>query len=356
MRYVKLKKDKVFEFLEYLKDFGILHAPIKISEKSYDFKEIDDVKQIEFDYNRTIMPLRKFFFPPKETMFYFNKDKQELYDACDDDSSEIACAEKETFVLFGVHSCDIVGVRIMDSRFLDENPDPYYHKRRKRSIIVGLSCIPDEYCFCNVRGTDYVDTGFDLFLHDIDDGYLIRVGSVTGHEIIDNKNSLFTEVMDDDITKMTIKEKIFNDSFKIDTNLDSLRYYMESRRDISPMWMRESEKCLGCGNCTLTCPTCRCYDVKDLPNLDRNTGERIRFWDSCQFISHGLVAGDHNFRGEKIDRFKNRYMCKNAYCEDLTTAYCVGCGRCSAYCPAGIDFLSNQLELMGINLKEELKH
>ena len=64
---------------------------------------------------------------------------------------------------------------------------------------------------------------------------------------------------------MTIKEKIFNDSFRIDVNLDSLRYYMESRREISPMWMRESEKCIGCGNCTLTCPTCRCYDVKDLP-------------------------------------------------------------------------------------------
>ncbi|TFF91472.1 hydrogenase, partial [Candidatus Thorarchaeota archaeon] len=58
MRYVKISKPDTYVFLERLKDIGHLYAPHKISEKFYDFCEVDDVKQVEFDYNRTIRPPR----------------------------------------------------------------------------------------------------------------------------------------------------------------------------------------------------------------------------------------------------------------------------------------------------------
>ncbi len=337
MRYVKLPKEKVCEFLERLKSMGTLYGPKKISEKFYDFREIGDVKEVEFEYNRTITPPRKFFFPERETVFTFDTANVEIHETL---------PTGNRIIIFGVHACDIVGLRIMDSRFIDDLPDPYYQIRRENGIIIGLSCLPDEYCFCSVRRTDFVDAGFDLFLHLLPDGYLVRVGTVTGHKLIENSPEYFEEISSEDKDNFAKFETKRRSMFTVQGNWDDMRYRLELHLD-HPMYMRESDKCLGCGNCTLTCPTCRCYEVKDLPTLDGAGGERVRFWDSCQFRSHGLVAGGHNFRPTKKDRFLNRYQCKNAYCETTTTAYCVGCGRCTYFCPADIQFKENLLEVYG---------
>jgi len=173
------------------------------------------------------------------------------------------------------------------------------------------------------------------------------VGTVVGHKLIDPyEGELFEEVCPDDIENMSKFEEKRASMFTTTGNWDTLRYFMEMRLH-HPMYMRESEKCLGCGNCTLTCPSCKCYDIQDIPSIDGRTGERIRYWDSCQFRSHGLVAGDHNFRETKLDRFHNRYQCKNSYCKDTTTSFCVGCGRCTYFCPAGIQFKQNLMEIAG---------
>jgi len=337
LRYVKLPFDKRKEFLSALKSYGNLYAPVSISEHSYDFEQIDSVSEIRFDYNRTVLPPRKYFFPPNETMFTFNKKDCRLIDAYKDEGA---------FVIFGMHACDIIGLRVLDSRFIDDQPDTYYKKRRENGIIIGIDCVPDEFCFCNIRDADFADRGFDLFLHDLDEAYLIRVGSVKGHKIIDANLDLFSEVTADDIEVMTRKEKAKQAMFTTYDNWDNLRYMLELK-DAHPMWQRESEKCISCGNCTLTCPTCRCYDVQDIPELDGNGGKRIRFWDSCQYREHGLTAGDHNFRETKMDRFKNRYQCKNAYCETMTLSFCVGCGRCTQFCPTGIQYRKNLQEIRG---------
>ncbi len=310
---------------------------MSISKTLYDFRKVEDVKDVAFDYNRTVRPPRRFFYPEREVLFTFDTEKVELYENAPGD---------DTSILFGVHACDIVGLRIMDSEFMDDTPDPSYKKRREKGIVIGLSCLPDEYCFCNVRRVDFVDAGFDLFFHEIPRGYLVRVGTVTGHKLIDPNLDLFEEIDPDDVAALSEFNKRRSKMFKVHGNWDDLRYFLEMRMD-DPMYDRESEKCVGCGNCTLTCPTCRCYDVIDVPSIDGRTGKRIRIWDSCQFRSHGFVAGPHNFRPTKKSRFMNRYMCKNAYNVTLTTAYCVGCGRCTYFCPAGINFRANLMEIGG---------
>ncbi len=339
MRYIKISEANTYVFLEKLKELGKLHAPMKVSEKSYDFCEVEDVKDIEFEYVRTLRPPRRFFYPEEETMFTYDSARNEM-------KTVLPRAREKRTILFGVHSCDIIGLRIMDAEFLDDQEDIYYKTRRDKGVIIGLSCLPDEHCFCNVRRIEFVDAGFDLFFHKLPDGYLVRVGTVTGHKLVDPYPELFVEVKAIDTIHMEQYEAKKSSMFPVQGNWDSLRYYLELRMD-HEMYARESEKCLGCGICTLTCPTCRCYDCRDIPNLDGVTGTRIRVWDSCQFRSHGLVAGDHNFRPTKKDRFFNRYQCKNAYCADTTTSYCVGCGRCTAFCPAGINFKRNLIEIGG---------
>lgn len=61
-----------------------------------------------------------------------------------------------------------------------------------------------------------------------------------------------------------------------------------------------------------------------------------------------MVAGGHNFRPTKKSRFMNRYMCKNSYIEKLGLSYCVGCGRCTYFCPAEISFVRNLRTILGL--------
>lgn len=346
MRYVKIANKQIHDFLNQLKQYGKLYAPVKVSDKFYDRKEIDDVRDIAFDYVRTLLPAKKYFIHPKEKMFDID-----IENGTYDEPEE----KIEPFVLFGVHACEIVGLRILDGVYLRDYVDTYYKRRREAGIIIGLSCLPDDHCFCNLRRSDFVDIGFDLFLHELPDGYLVRVGSPTGHKIVDECAELFSNVTQEDIAAFREFEEKRQQMFSHHGSFDNMRYLLELTAQ-DELWDEESEKCLGCGNCTNTCPTCRCYDVQDIPDIDGKTAERIRFWDSCQFRSHGLVAGGHNFRETKKDRFFNRYVCKNSYFYGLGTSYCVGCGNCTYFCPAGIDYLGNLLRVRSASEPEEVVH
>jgi sulfhydrogenase subunit beta (sulfur reductase) len=339
MRYVKLPTEKVFEFIERLKAYGRLYAPVKVSDTYYARREIDDVRDIAFEYVRTILPAKEFFIHPREKMFDIDIETGAYTDPT---------GGEEPFVLFGVHACEIVGLRILDGIYLDdEYADIYYARRRRAGIIIGLSCLPDKYCFCNLRRSDFVDIGFDLFLHELPDGYLIRVGSPRGHKIVDEHPDLFAEVREQDIEAFRQFEEKRQNMFPCHGSFDNIRYLLELTTH-DEIWDEESARCLGCGNCTNTCPTCRCYDVQDVPDIDGAHAERIRFWDSCQLRSHGLVAGGHNFRETKRERFLNRYICKNSYFQGLGTSYCVGCGNCTYFCPANIDYLNILLQVRSV--------
>ena len=75
----------------------------------------------------------------------------------------------------------------------------------------------------------------------------------------------------------------------------------------SPLWDDFADRCLSCGACSLCCPTCYCFDVREYGGLDGETAERLREWDNCLFKDHGMVAGGHNFRKERRERFHYRF-------------------------------------------------
>ena len=108
----------------------------------------------------------------------------------------------------------------------------------------------------------------------------------------------------------------------------------------SPVWKEVAEKCLGCGTCNLLCPTCYCFDVRDEVELSIDEGKRERFWDGCMLNSFAEVAGGENFREKLSNRTRHRLHRKFKYLTDATgEIYCVGCGRCTCYCPADISIV-----------------
>jgi sulfhydrogenase subunit beta (sulfur reductase) len=109
----------------------------------------------------------------------------------------------------------------------------------------------------------------------------------------------------------------------------------------SQVWNDLGERCLSCGACSHVCPTCYCFDVQDDVDLGARSGRRLRVWDSCLFRTHALVAGGENFRATRDSRVKFRYYHKQrGFVAEYGRPSCVGCGRCTVACPAGIDIVT----------------
>ena len=325
-----LPKIRFRDFFHALTIFGEVYAPVKVSEKSYSFKQVYACDEIAFDSVRTILPPKKFFFRQTETLLEYK----------DNDICEVE-PDLKKFVLFGVHPCDLAGLGVLDVIYSEEPKDPHYLKQRDNALVVGLSCMPDEHCFCKSMGCDKPDKGYDLFMTELKDSYFVQIKNEAGQRFVEENRELFLKLEDD---KKLEYKKFWADrdnAFSIGFDGSNLRSVMDLEWD-NQVWEELGNRCLSCGNCTPVCPTCYCFDVFDVPSLHANEGKRVREWDSCQFVGFAKVAGEHNFRPGPVDRLKFWYRHKLHGFEDpYEMPTCVGCGRCTESCPSGIDDIVN---------------
>ncbi len=340
MRAVKLKKRDLHKFLESLSNFGEFWGPVK-KDDGHVLEKVDDFSQLDLKALRTRLPFKKLLFPSRMRMLSFNegKLKEELEDI-------------PRRVIFGMHPCDITGLMITDNFFNLQYSDPYYNERRKRVAIVGLSCEPDDKCFCKTTGTGNVERGFDLFLTELDKFFLIWVGSSLGDDLLRE----CPELIDEEVNHKDLVEYIDwrnrrDNMFTLDLNFTGMPGIMELSFDDN-LWQELGEKCLSCGSCTIVCPTCPCFNVIDQIALNGKEGERIRQWDSCQYREYSMVAGGHNFRESRAERLRLRFIHKlQAFVGKFGEPACVGCGRCINTCPVGIDVKTVGLALKGEEVK-----
>ncbi len=329
-RSAVLSKNRFPDFFDLLKEFGAVFAPRRVSQKSFSFKQVNHPSEIAFEALRTILPPKKFFFQQRETIISYDKNGvQEVK------------AKVAPQVIFGLHPCDLAGLGIMDKIYAADPPDPHYLTRRKATLLVGLSCMPDKHCFCKAMGTDSPTSDYDLFLTDIGDDYFLQIHTAAGQSLVESQSELFEAASE--INKQgfkdfwTTRDQAFSSNFESE-NLPAI---MDLEWD-NKIWDDLGNRCLSCGNCTPVCPTCYCFDMVDVASLHAQEGERVREWDSCQFVGFAKVAGGTNFRPGPVDRLKFWYRHKLHGFEDphgLPT--CVGCGRCTESCPAGIDDIVN---------------
>ena len=152
-------------------------APVR-GTYGLDFDVISSPEEAVLDYVETTVSPKKYFLPPQEELFRFDALANEVQD------SRIEFPKR---VIFGMHSCDINALNRLDLVFRDcEHPDPYYVARREATIIVGISCMPGDNCFCRLWRTDEARYGYDLFLSYIGGKYLVSMSGVEATNILES--------------------------------------------------------------------------------------------------------------------------------------------------------------------------
>ncbi len=331
MKILKMPKEHLDLFGSVLPAFGELYAPVRRG-KSHVFERPTKWSDVDLSYKRTILPPRKLFLPPREATFLF--DPKTGY-------SDLLADAARPRVLFGLHAYDIVGLNILDRVFAQgPYPDPYYVTRRRHTAVIGIDVEPDENHFAASINADSVESGFDLYLSDLGDAYLVLVGTSRGHDMVTLSGCLLEEPGPADIAEFKRRAAERRAAYVTNVEMAGFAEILEMEYE-SRVWEDLGERCLSCGACSHVCPTCYCFDVQDEVTLGTRAGRRVRVWDSCLFKTHAAVAGGENFRESRASRVKFRYYHKQrGFVAEYGRPSCVGCGRCIVACPAGIDIVT----------------
>ena len=310
----------------------------------YYFDWLRSADELVWDYVTTTLPPKKAFFPPREPFLEFSRT---------DPANIRSMTDEGPLVLVGMHPCDLAAIEQLDIAYSDNIADGRYLANRARTTaIIGVDCWPDEYCLCTSVGTEQARGSADLFLTPIQRGYLAEVRTPRGEELLGDTPQLPVTDQDEADTVRFRHEKERRVTAKFETDVEQFAAIL-AEGGLTEVWQEVAERCYSCGSCNLVCPTCFCFDINDDINLDLTTGVRGRTWDSCQLPDFALVAGGHNFRGERWERVRHRWHRKFLY---LYTQYgrpfCTGCGRCSRACTAEINLVEVSNDLIAYAQRE----
>lgn len=314
-----------------------VYGPKAKGEDQVAFGPVSSSEEMDLNYTVTVLSPKKYLHRPVETLFKASRT----------DGSVEATVPAEKQALFGVHPCDVNAIRILDKVFSNKHyEDPYYNARRSNTFIVAMNCVQTgENCFCASYGTGPgLTEGFDLLLTDLGDRYLVEAGSDAGKRLLQGvptRAAVASDIEDKETRLAKARELMpkFVDTQGLPELLD--------REIHNPYWAQLKEDCLACGNCTMVCPTCFCYNVVDRLDLGLDKVERVRTWDSCLLLEFAEVHGG-NFRKERDARIKQWMYHKMDYWVDQYGSFgCVGCGRCVTWCPKGIDVTETVKKIRG---------
>ncbi len=279
---------------------------------------------------------KRYLFPAVQRLFSLHvKDGQFVLDEAPPPAPKLA--------ILGVRPCELAAMAVQDRVF--GSPDnghfrcelnAYYKQARQDATIVAVNCTrPGGTCFCASMGTGpRATTGFDLAVTELRRGFVIEVGSPRGAEVLEDLPVREPSAAELELEEARLEQAQARMGRHLNTEglPEALSHNVED-----PAWDAAAKRCLGCGNCTMVCPTCFCSTVVDSSSLDGGTVSRTRFWESCythqfSYTTAGPVRSSI--------RARYRHWLRHKLCtwhEQFGTSGCVGCGRCITWCPAGID-------------------
>ncbi|RMF36817.1 MAG: sulfite reductase subunit A [Planctomycetota bacterium] len=273
---------------------------------------------------------KHFLFPPAMTVATADKTASGwTFQTPEDDPPKYA--------FLGVRACELAAMRVQDRVFMaGPYVDPAYHQRRSGALIIAVNCSQAApTCFCTSMGTGpQCTSGFDLALTELTDGFVIAAATRDGEEILSELKSRPATVEELRQAAAVTQRAAEQVERRLDTT--NIRDVLFANLD-HPRWDDVAQRCLSCANCTMVCPTCFCSSVQEVSDLSGQHVERQRQWDSCFNFDFSYMNGGV-IRDTTRSRYRQWLTHKLAsWIDQFGSSGCVGCGRCIAWCPVGID-------------------
>ena len=275
---------------------------------------------------------KRFLHPPIERLWQMRQDGADM------SVTQDVAAPK--FAFLGVRACELHAIAIQDKVFLGgPYRDTAYQRRRQDNFIIALNCgEAGGTCFCvSMQAGPKAESGFDLALTELlreSHEFLVEVGSDRGAEVLAKIPNRAAIAIDIAAADSVVTKTAANMGRTLDTN--GIKELLQNNLD-HPRWDDVAQRCLSCTNCTMVCPTCFCTTVEDHTDLSGQIAERERKWDSCFTLDFSYIHGG-SVRKQTRSRYRQWMTHKLAnWIDQFGTSGCVGCGRCIAWCPVGID-------------------
>lgn len=319
----RMSRDGFSKLIENLGQRYRLFAPVrKVGEGRftdtdvvrYDF--INDASEIELE-KKSDYSFKEILLPLSQTLFFFTENEVKEAD------------QDERDVLVFLRSYDIHALKRLDQIYLGNGPKDYFYDRIRKHIKLVLIAgeeQDDPDGFSASMGTNFVKDGYLFSVEEKDETYFFQVRDDAFNDDFERAGGEKTDVTPsypkENKTKVRIPKEIPNSIYK------------------DPLWDEYTSRCIGCGRCTIVCPTCTCFTMQDIFYTDNGkVGERRRVNASCMIDGYTNVAGGGQYRRKQGERMRFKVLHKiYDFRKRFGYDMCVGCGRCDAVCPEYISF------------------
>ena len=321
-----ITKKELTSFVNHLiadKTYDVVGPKAKGKRFAYD--TLEDASELRLDHDVTILPPKKYFLPINETLLHYNlKKTYDIHPATD----------TRPRIIIGMHPYDVIALQQSDHVYLDYQKDDFYQKHRANTIIIASDIENvSERSFAASMNTHTTNDGFDLLLTHIGTGYAITIGTDKGKKLLE-RHAITKKITPVDLKKVTDMRTRLTSKYKrtLKAPKEDWPKILAANHDHA-LWEEKADRCMECSSCTMVCPTCYCYDVRDATSLNLTTGDRFRTWDGCMLKDFGKIGSGEVFRKDTKERYRHRFYRKGNY---LPARYnyiaCVGCGRCGIAC------------------------
>jgi len=237
-------------------------APVAV-EHCFSFEFLQEAADLRLDYDITILPPKKAFFPPKQVIIKFNQGKFE------------GTVNPKKQVLFGVHPYDIKAIDQTDFLFSENYEDINYTAYRNATTLVGSNIQQvAKRAFWGSISHDVPAKGQDAFITKLVDefaGYLFEVFNEKGHELLSFGE--FSQATEDQIRQAKKINEAIKEKCPEQLNYPQAEMTHTIRRSFNntALWDELAKDCFSCGSCNTTCLHCfkssknNCFEGSRVP-------------------------------------------------------------------------------------------
>lgn len=228
----QIAKEKLPELFRKIAQTQELYLPVEACGQVNYAPWSEDAK-VDLDTLKTVKSAKDAFFPQSENLYTCYRDGKKI-------SITPEALQEQPFVVFGMKSCDLRGVEVLDKVFLADPVDTFYAARRAHGTIVAMACHePEDSCFCKAFGIDCANPKADVAIW--------MTGEVLYWKAQSEKGEVLTELVKDLLAEAADgEEKVEAEKARIHKIAEALPYMQLSLdgwgKDVleekfnSPLW------------------------------------------------------------------------------------------------------------------------